>query len=143
MSTTTTRELACSKAQYLKLKVNVRSIVAEQRIIRSCEEKLKAKAKKAGQSVYVPWDLLDKDREKYLQMLADFGLPYGQLREHRTGRLRRIARLTHLTLAAAKGRKYKECESSTKDPVSATALQAKWDKFRVSGSAEEWLNATS
>ena len=123
MSTILMHGSPCTNAQRIKLKVNARSIAAEQRIIRGYERQQLAHGRKA------------KDAEHRTEHYHAFF----DLQDHRTGRLRRIARIAHLTLAYIKGRTYKQCESSPRIRISSHDLQAKWDKFGVEGDAAKWL----
>lgn len=102
------------KIEVHQLRVNVKSLAAEARIIR--QEIAKAKSKDA----------------------------IGCLSFHRMSRLRPEARLAHLALAYVKGVPYKTAESKTNNPVLCMELVKKLSRFCVAVeplTVKAWLEA--
>lgn len=94
-----------------KLRVNIKSLAAEAKIIRR-------EARRAGN--FYSW----------------------QLTEHRRGRLRQEARITHLALAFVRGRAYRSVEQNSKDMDITFRLRAKVNGFGAAASESQitaWL----
>lgn len=93
------------------LKVKIKSLAAEAKIIRHEEEKRK------GPYVLTPRTNTQQQAQRYRRQPLDYNDIYFELRGHRTWIVRNEARATQLAYAYIRGRRYRQIEAKTHDNV--------------------------